>query len=148
MEITAVVSCCVSGQLPLPRARVISVTGTRQCVVCNAGNVMCNVKWVLDPFTQVPWDQGWAAWCPLIGGVSQALASDWLIQWPHIRHPGEVRAANTCHQESALTPLLYNMTNFIVILDLSRTEPRTQSDMEVLEFPDIKGICPVYILSL
>ena len=45
---------CVSGQLPLPREGVMWVTGTRQCVVCNAGNV----KWLLDPFTQGPWDQG------------------------------------------------------------------------------------------
>ena len=109
MKIRAVVSpVCVSGQLPLPRARVISVTGTWQCVVCNAGNVMCNVKWLLDPFNRGPWDQGWAACCALIGGVLAALSSDWLIHWPHIRHPGEVRAANTCQQKSALTPLQYN----------------------------------------
>ena len=132
MKIRAVVSpVCVSGQLPLPRARVISVTGTWQCVVCNAGNVMCNVKWLLDPFNRGPWDQGWAAFCPLIGGVLTALSSDWLIHWPHIRHPGEVRAANTCQQKSALTPLQYNKL-------------RTNEKDLILSIL-VKGFSPTYI---
>ena len=84
-------------------------TGSRQCVVCNAADV----KWLLDPR-----DQGWAVCPPLIGGESRGWPLIGWWQWPHIRHPGEVRAANTCQQKSPLTPLQYNNTAMLFLQTL------------------------------